>query len=91
MEHSPVPWNIDRVVGSDLLHISADDGSWVAGGITLDSPNAHIIAAAPNMLEALKELVKYLPPGKSIDSNRPGHYRKQGSDKSINTPSGQVK
>lgn len=60
-EHTPGPWGIDRSIGvwimAGSLHVAtiprAADGDW--------SPaNARLIAAAPDMLEALKMARKWM-------------------------------
>jgi len=63
-KHTPGPWQAYNLhKGRTLKHWVVDTGT---GKVTLDDAahweagNAHLIAAAPAMYEALSELVKYL-------------------------------
>src|SRR5215813_7422945 len=67
-KHTPGPWAVYRHDGSNRLDIMAADGDGEGGWIAHDisSPgtereaNARLIAAAPEMLEALREVTKQL-------------------------------
>jgi hypothetical protein len=57
-EPTPGPWHIDRIAAGPSLYVIASDGEDVArvrGGGKDSRPNAHLIAAAPDLLTACKE------------------------------------
>jgi hypothetical protein len=60
MSHTPGPWRVgekvDYLTDEGTIEISDDKGPhWIAHALTTD--NASLIAAAPDLLEALKDLV----------------------------------
>ena len=61
-KHTNGPWLITTIDGEDCLMVGGGDGSDVVADIRTDRPegeeeaNAHLIASAPEMLEALKIL-----------------------------------
>ena len=63
-KHTNGPWLITTIDGDDCLMVGGGDGSDVVADIRTDRPedeveaNAHLIASAPEMLEALKKLAE---------------------------------
>lgn len=68
-KHTPGPWEIDwyicREGEKELWRVPrsigpayTDHNHWAGSYITADKADAHLIAAAPDLLEALKSLVK---------------------------------
>jgi len=63
-KHTNGPWLITTIDGDDCLMVGGGDGSDVVADIRTDWPedeveaNAHLIASAPEMLEALKKLAE---------------------------------
>ena len=58
-EHTPGPWTIRQEKhGGPWYHIDAPGGDWVAQVAGPDSPNARLIAAAPDLLAALKTVAE---------------------------------
>lgn len=66
-KHTPEPWQIDwyicREKGKELWRVPrsigpacADHDHWAGNHIAVDAPDARLIAAAPELLEALKAL-----------------------------------
>jgi hypothetical protein len=58
-QHTPGPWVIHRPNDSERIDINAEGSFYIAeviGGMTAQEANAHLIAAAPDLLEALEEL-----------------------------------
>ena len=64
-KHTPGPWQIDwyicREKGKELWRVPrsigpacVDHDHWAGNHITVDAADAHLIAAAPDLLEALK-------------------------------------
>jgi hypothetical protein len=69
--HTPGPWWVERRVG-DALQVNAkhrgEGSSYCVAGINhwegdADKANAHLIAAAPDLLAALKDLADWLAYG----------------------------
>ena len=64
-KHTNGPWLITTIDGDDCLMVGGGDGSDVVADIRTDRPedeveaNAHLIASAPEMLEALRALIEY--------------------------------
>ena len=67
-KHTPGPWQIDwyicREKGKELWRVPrsigpacADHDHWAGNHITVDAADAHLIAAAPDLLEALQDMV----------------------------------
>ena len=67
-KHTPGPWQIDwyicREKGKELWRVPrsigpacADHDHWAGNHIAVDAPDARLIAAAPELLEALQELM----------------------------------
>ena len=67
-KHTPGPWQIDwyicREKGKELWRVPrsigpacADHDHWAGNHITVDAADAHLIAAAPELLEALQDMV----------------------------------
>jgi len=60
MSHTPGPWEVSRGAGSDPLSIEAPAKTIAhvkhATDMQTTDANAHLIAAAPEMLEMLEEL-----------------------------------
>lgn len=63
--HTPGPWFRSTIQGSDCLMIGADDGSDIVADMRIDRPmenanaDARLIAAAPDMLEALQGVIHH--------------------------------
>tara|TARA_Y100000310_G_scaffold86838_1_gene83723 strand:- start:132 stop:410 length:279 start_codon:yes stop_codon:yes gene_type:complete len=63
-KHTNGPWLITTIDGDDCLMVGGGDGSDVVADIRTDRPedeveaNAHLIASAPEMYEALKKLAE---------------------------------
>ena len=63
-KHTNGPWLITTIDGADCLMVGGGDGSDVVADIRTDRPedeveaNARLIAAAPEMFEALKKLAE---------------------------------
>ena len=66
MKHTPGPWNIDWYVctekGEELWRtpraigpIAPDHNHWAGWNLGVEEPDARLIAAAPEMYEALEE------------------------------------
>ena len=61
-KHTKAPWLITTIQGEDCLMVGGGDGSEVVADIRTDWPeeevesNARLIAAAPELLEALEGL-----------------------------------
>lgn len=51
--HTPGPWTVDRLSGGILAEA---EGSLVVHDTSLREPDAHLIAAAPDLLEAAKRM-----------------------------------
>lgn len=66
MSHTPGPWTTSDTQGlaAGTRVIRARDGTWI-GDVTRD--DARLIAAAPELLEALELLVAWVPAGASSD------------------------
>jgi hypothetical protein len=67
-KHTPGPWQIDwyicREKGKELWRVPrsigpacADHDHWAGNHITVDAADAHLIAAAPDLLDALLRLL----------------------------------
>ena len=64
--YTPGPWRIDETIHKDQPHIVSELGSFIAD---TDRHNAHLIAASPEMLDALTKafcLVRELQTGKPV-------------------------
>ena len=64
--HTPGPWNLvwrrNEQYPYPLSVLADDSGAWVArGGKVSSEANARLIAAAPDMLEALQAIVDEFP------------------------------
>ena len=63
-KHTNGPWLITTIDGDDCLMVGGGDGSDVVADIRTDRPedeveaNAHLMASAPEMYEALKKLAE---------------------------------
>ena len=64
-KHTPGPWTADYNKPYDQWWVSQFDGNPVA--TTKQEPNAHLIAAAPDLLAALKEIVAGISVGTNPD------------------------
>lgn len=53
-KHSPAPWMATK--REFFIELYDDNGSYV--GLTNSTANAHLIAAAPELLEVLRELIQ---------------------------------
>ena len=73
MKHTPGPWKIDwyicRDAGKELWRVPrsigpacVDHNHWARNHIAVDEADARLIAAAPDLLEALKSLVNSTAP-----------------------------
>lgn len=68
--HTPGPWTVDFDAegAEDCFSVWYDvdgTGAEIAGRIG-EEANAHLIAAAPEMLAALEDIVRYVSPGDDI-------------------------
>ena len=64
LKHTPAPWQLSTIDGEDCLMVGGgDDGSMIVADIRTNDPhdvvaaNARLIAAAPELLAALSEMV----------------------------------
>ena len=62
LKHTPAPWQLSTIDGEDCLMVGGgDDGSMIVADIRTDDPhnvvraNARLIAAAPDLLDALMQ------------------------------------
>mgnify|MGYP003649683979 CR=1 FL=1 len=67
LKHTPAPWQLSTIDGEDCLMVGGgDDGSMIVADIRTDDPhdvveaNARLIAAAPDLLDALMHVVALL-------------------------------
>jgi hypothetical protein len=65
MKHTPGPWAIGIETDNDQAQIISADG-WHLASVALDPlpANARLIAAAPDLLEALEDVAEWLSTGK---------------------------
>ena len=62
LKHTKGPWLVSTIDGEDCLMVGGGDGSEVVADIRTHWPdaqveaNAHLIASAPELLEALRQL-----------------------------------
>jgi hypothetical protein len=65
-KHTPGPWKIEPELRSDIVRIMPDNGivqgSLVPVASRVSPENAALIAAAPDLLEALREVVNTFTP-----------------------------
>ena len=67
MEHTPGPWYETKTAGNHQgLVISENTGETIA--LTYKITNALLIAAAPDLLEACKMVVRYVDEGIRVES-----------------------
>jgi hypothetical protein len=69
--HTPGPWKIEENLDQGNIDIRSDDIyrfyiAEVWGGMDAHKANAHLIAAAPDLLEALEALVKQAEGHKAV-------------------------
>lgn len=58
MTHTPTPWEVvSKFIGPYMIKAKADNNHTVA--LVADVDNARLIAAAPDLLEALETIMKY--------------------------------
>lgn len=58
-------WHVDRIAAGPSFYVIGNDGEDIArvrGGELQSHPNAHLIAAAPELLRELKHLVSLMEP-----------------------------
>lgn len=75
MKHTPGPWHVGkgiRIIGANSQRVAVCDDNEATPGMD----NARIIAAAPELLEALTILY-----GSITDERADGAYRKEALDK----------
>ena len=66
-KHTPGPWEAERIDNSNCVYIKCERGFFIAtchDGVRGESnaiANARLIAAAPELLEALQSLLKSFP------------------------------
>jgi hypothetical protein len=73
MRHTPGPWRTDRPYDAPSIYVIAGEGATltrVASVRDAHKANARLIAAAPELLEALQGLVLALPAGWSMQAAR---------------------
>ena len=56
-KHTPGPWSIDPDDGGPWYCVREPGGGWIAQVPEPDSADARLVAAAPEMLEALRAIV----------------------------------
>ncbi len=62
MSHTPGPWRTHLVDSTSVVDATGDEVAWMQGAYKTDSDvermeaNARLIAAAPDLLEALKQV-----------------------------------
>jgi len=65
-EHTPGPWKGDyEIIGNSRIVATM---AWCSGMEAEDSANACLVCAAPEMLEALREMVTWMPSGFAPES-----------------------
>ncbi len=80
MKHTPGPWTVDVPPSSCLTtrFVSGPEGEhickvghmdWTSGSLHSDIANARLIAAAPEMAEALREVWDYLSTIADVSEN----------------------
>ena len=87
-KHTPGPWSIARTrSGEEYGSIHGSDGMLVATlgyrvavGSDEDMSNSRLISAAPDLLEALRESVKWL---QSAQADEPADYHNEPLDDAI--------
>lgn len=73
--HTPGPWNLiwwgNEAYPYPLTILADNDGAWIARDGTVGNPaDAHLIAAAPDMLEALEEIASLETPNANATVRR---------------------
>lgn len=72
-KHSPAPWMATK--REFFIELYDDNGSYV--GLTNSTANAHLIAAAPELLESLRELVSAMERYEiDVDESAPVEHKK---------------
>lgn len=75
MKHTPGPWKI--IEGSTCLHVESEDRAFSTGCLCFRDAdpwaNARLIAAAPNLLAALKATLATLEEAAALIVADPGH------------------
>lgn len=56
MSHTKGPWNVEKVTFRHAVVDNAQNGAWQLVAETASAANAHLIAAAPEMLTALERI-----------------------------------
>lgn len=76
-KHTPGPWRIKPQVDGNFLIVYNDRGNWLAEVYDDDDPvegrpeaDARLIASAPDMLEALRDIVKQWPDSSAAKTAR---------------------
>lgn len=68
MGHTPGPWNVEKVHYRHAVVDSAQNGKWDLIAETTSRENANLIAAAPEMLEALEAVVDAMQLNKPVNT-----------------------
>lgn len=63
-QHTPGPWNVEHPYGEPGVYVASPNTGLVAKLYAPDAPanieaNAHLIAAAPELLSALREVMRF--------------------------------
>jgi hypothetical protein len=71
-KHTPAPWKAHESTSIDPEWATVQAGQSIIANVNADTrqmANAHLIAAAPELLEAIKALLKYDPDWARVDPN----------------------
>lgn len=78
-EHTPGPWRVEAL-NRDTLTIRSRDGAVVANTPAHSPANAALIAAAPDLLEALKALIPFMNMAFAAEGDTFGFHRNDAND-----------
>lgn len=95
MAYTPAPWNVTNLdTAETVFYIGGQSGSiasaWNKGGGEGEA-NARLIAAAPELLEALLKLMDYTQQGHKIGETHPLEVAENAVRKATNLFSIQIK
>ncbi len=81
IKHTPGPWKHNRGPVSESIYAPDGNGHLVAilyhGDADNQAANARLIAAAPDLLEALEELLQHKPAFRTMPLGAPNSYARQ--------------
>jgi hypothetical protein len=80
--HTPGPWHAGSASGGQGLVTQQETGTSIA--VTFDAKNRHLVAAAPEMLEALKDCKEALFNLRSIEKwDHPNYKSNDHTDEAV--------